>query len=64
MVLSDENIIAFQNLYKEHYGIDLSREEAYEQGMKLLGLVSIVYRPMTSEEFERIQAKEFELFRK
>jgi hypothetical protein len=52
MVLSDENIIAFQNLHKEHFGVDLSREEAYEQGMQLLGLVSIVYRPMTSEEFE------------
>lgn len=64
MVLSDENIIAFQNLYKEHFGIDLSREEAYEQGMKLLGLVSIVYRPITSKEFEKIQTREFELLQK
>lgn len=58
MVLSDENIIAFQALYKEHYGKDLSKEEAYEQGMKLLSLVSIVYRPMTTEDFEKFKAQE------
>lgn len=58
MVLSDENIIAFQTLYKEHFGKDLTKEEAYEQGMKLLSLVSIVYRPMTSEDFEKFKTQE------
>lgn len=64
MVLSDENIIDFQNLYKEHFGKDLSREEAYEQGMKLLSLVSIVYRPMTTEDFEKFKAQEAVFLRK
>ena len=58
MVLSDENIIVFQNLYKEHFGKDLSKEEAYEQGMKLLSLVSIVYRPMTAEDFEKFKTQQ------
>ncbi len=64
MVLSDENIIAFQALYKERFGIDLSKEEAYAQGMQLLQLVSIVYRPMTTEDFETIQAQHAEFLRK
>ena len=58
MILSDEKIIEFQNLYKEHFGIDLSKAEAYEQGMKLLNLVSIVYRPMTSEDFEQAYSQQ------
>jgi hypothetical protein len=58
MVLSDENVIAFQTLYKEQFGKDISKEEAYEQATKLLSLVSIVYRPMTAEAFERFKAQQ------
>ena len=45
MVLSEIDIAKFQELYKKHFGIDISREEALDQGMKLLRLVSIVYKP-------------------
>ena len=64
MVLSDDNIIAFQKLYKERFGKDISKEDAYEQGIKLLQLMSLVYRPMKLTEFEAIQAREAELLRK
>jgi hypothetical protein len=64
MVLSDENTISFQTLYKEHFGKDLSKEEAYEQGMKLLSLVSVIYRPMTSEDFEKFKAQQAVFLRK
>lgn len=55
MVLSNENIIAFQTLYKNELGIEISREDAYERGIKLLRLMSIVYQPMTEKEFKAIQ---------
>ena len=58
MALSDENIIEFQKLYREHFGKDISKEDAQKQGIKLLKLVSIVYRPMTSEDFEKFKAQE------
>ena len=64
MVLSDENIIAFQALYKEHFGKDISKEDAYNQGSKLLKLVSILYRPKTTEDFENPQTQQAELLRK
>lgn len=64
MVLSDENIIAFQKLYREHFGKDISKEDAYKQGVKLLKLVSIIYRPKTSVEFEGIQARQAEFLQK
>ena len=46
MVLLDADIIKFQELYKKHFGINISREEALDQGGKLLRLVSIVYKPL------------------
>lgn len=55
MVLSDEDIAKFQMLYQEQFGIEITKEEAYEQGMKLLSLVSIVYKPMTKEEYDFVE---------
>ena len=55
MVLSDYDILKFQKLYKERFGKDISREEAYEKGIKLLRLMSLSYKPMNENEFNRIQ---------
>jgi len=50
MVLSDKDIAKFQELYKKIFGINISREEALDQGGKLLRLVSIVYKPLVEKE--------------
>ncbi len=55
MVLSDEDITKFQILCKSEFGIEISKEDAYEKGSKLLKLVSTVYKPMTEEEYEQLQ---------
>ena len=52
MTLSDEKVIEFQKLYKEHFGKDISKEDARENGIKLLELISILYRPKAIEESE------------
>lgn len=58
MVLSDENIIEFQTLCKEHFGIDISKEDAYQQGTKLLRLISIIYRPKEDEQQAELLRKQ------
>ena len=55
MKLSDEDICKFQILYRNEFGIELSKEDAYEKGIKLLRLISIVYRPMSQEKYCAIQ---------
>jgi hypothetical protein len=52
MMLSDENIRAFQVLYKEHFGKEISVEDARENGIKLLRLISLIYGPKTKEGSE------------
>ncbi len=51
MKLSDEQIKQFKLLYQEHFGENISDEQARIEGMKLVHLISIVYRPMTIEQF-------------
>lgn len=55
MVLTDEEIVKFQALYKSEFGMEISREDAYEKGIKLLRLMTVVYKPMTEKEYELIQ---------
>jgi len=56
-MLSDEQITKFQTLYKNRFGKEISREEAYEQGAKLIRLVELVYKPMTEDEYKQLQKR-------
>lgn len=56
MVLSDENIKEFQELYKEHFGIEISKEDARENGTKLLRLISLIYCPKDQEGSKSVAA--------
>ena len=44
-------------LYKKRFGKEISREEAYEKGIKLMRLVEIVYQPMTEAEYKQLQER-------
>lgn len=63
-MLSDEHIKKFQTLYKQRFEKDITQEEAYEKAVKLLGLVSLVYRPMKQQELETVRARQAELLQK
>lgn len=54
-MLSDEQITKFQTLYKNRFGREISREEAYEKGAKLLRLFELIYKPMTEAEYQQLQ---------
>jgi hypothetical protein len=56
-MLSDEQITKYQTLYKNRYGKEISREEAYEQGVKLIRLIELIYRPMAQTEFQQLQKR-------
>lgn len=43
--LSDEQISEFQEIYEEHFGTEISKEDAYQNGIKLLRLVELIYKP-------------------
>jgi hypothetical protein len=58
MVLSDEQVKDFQTLYKSCFGKDISKEDAYENGIRLLRLVSLINKPMTKMSFFLFKSEE------
>lgn len=56
-MLSDEQIIKFQTLYKNRFGKEIGREEAYEKGVKLLRLIELIYKPMSEVEHQKLQER-------
>ena len=44
-MLTETQIMKFQELYRDHFGHDISHEEAIEKGNRLLRLVAAVYHP-------------------
>lgn len=55
MKLTDKQIEDFQLLWKNRFGYDISRKEAFEQGIKLVRLMELIYKPMTVSNYEIIQ---------
>ena len=43
-MLTDEQITEYQKIYKKTFGKSISKKDALEQGIKLINLVSIVYK--------------------
>lgn len=44
MFISEKQIAEFQSLYKKRFGVDISREEAYEKGASLVRLLKLIYK--------------------
>ena len=56
-MLSDEMITKYQELVKKRFNREISREEALENGTKLLRLVELIYKPMTEAEYQQVQER-------
>ena len=55
MVISDEQLESFRKIYFEHYGKEISKEDAYEQAIKLVRMMRVIYKPMTKAEWNLVQ---------
>lgn len=54
-MLSEQSVSNFQKLYRARFGKEITRDEAYEKGTRLLRMIELVYKPMTTAEYERLQ---------
>lgn len=59
-MLTNQQVTKFQMLYKNRFNKKISREEAYEQGVKLIRLVELIYKPMTEAEYQQLQKRRLE----
>lgn len=54
-MLSDEQVAKYQTLYRNRFSKEISREMALEQGIKLIRLIELIYRPMSENEYQQLQ---------
>ena len=50
MHLADADIAEFQMLYKKHFGIEISKAEAFEKGLRLIRLFELVSKAVAREQ--------------
>lgn len=55
MALSDEQLKKYQDIHREYYGEEISKQEAYDACIKLMRFVAVVYQPLTEAELASIQ---------
>lgn len=52
MTLTDEHITEFRTLYRKNFGLEITKEEALEKGLRLVRLMEII----TKHEARKRQA--------
>lgn len=58
MEISSEQVESFRSLYAKKFNIELTPREALEKALSLLGLMKIVYRPITKEQFNQVTQRQ------
>jgi len=57
-MLSREAVYEYQKIYEEEFGTEISYNEALKQGIKLLSLMRVIYRPIPTMQANK--SKEYE----
>jgi hypothetical protein len=54
MKISEAQLTSFKVLYKQHFGEELSQEEALEKALKLVRIMQLIYKPITKEQYQKV----------
>ncbi|HOX10365.1 MAG TPA: hypothetical protein P5323_00170 [Candidatus Moranbacteria bacterium] len=57
-MFTSEQIEKFQTIYKNRFGIEISRDEAFEKGVRLVRLVKLIYKPMTKQNYLELKKRQ------
>ncbi len=57
MKLTEARLEEFRELYRHHFGVELSGEEALDVSSQLLRLMQIIYQPITKSAYENYNEK-------
>jgi len=56
-MLTNEQVTKFQEIYKDHFGEEISREDALEGGIKLVRMMKMVYTPISEKEYLELRKR-------
>lgn len=55
MSLTKKQVENFQDIYRESFGREISYQDALEEGVKLVRLMEIVYKPIIQREMNDLK---------
>lgn len=56
-MISNEQLEEFKRIYRKQFGRNISDQDVLESATKLLDLLMVVYKPMTREEFSKLEER-------
>lgn len=63
MQLSALQIQKYKELYHKEFGLNLSDSEAREQGLKLINLIKLTYKPITKKQLNKLNKNSYGISR-
>lgn len=57
MQLTDDDIISFQVLYKKYFGVEISKAQALDKGIRLIRLIEIVSKYEAKKRIKKLIPK-------
>lgn len=61
MKITDERLDEFIAIYKERFGVELSKEEALPKAQALMNVMWLIYKPMTEEQKKNVSERQLKL---
>jgi hypothetical protein len=56
-MLSEAQVTKYQILFKAKFGREINHENAYIQGLKLINIIKLIYKPITYSEYKQVQER-------
>ena len=56
-MITTEDLEKFKELFRKQFNIELTDAEALEKTIALLTMMKHVYKPITQEEYDRVQQR-------
>ena len=56
-MLSEKQVTRFRALYSSCLGENIDLQKAHKEGIKLLRLIELIYKPITKNEYEQLQKR-------
>ena len=56
-MISKERLEEFKRIYKKKFRKEISNQDALEKATKLLRMVELIYKPITQEDYDKLQKR-------
>ncbi len=56
-MISKEALEEYKKIYRKEFGKEISDKDALEQAISLLTMVKAIYRPITKDDYDKLQKR-------